>query len=588
MRRLADQSAPHQLAKNIVLRHLPLTFASSYRSCIAGVETSYRYHTGQRRSCGQCQTLGYRIAVFRSFPDIDPKGTALPERSLGSDSSGAQGSTSTLCCTASTMVLPTTPALLTLLITNATLDSFNQVRQSCLVDRYYGTYGDQSLFMVDPNLHCDPFKLKLDLDWQWDLISVHPDHELLFLKKMEIEDAISGEDTLIGGLERLVEYTSNDPPAASGAQWPLIEVAPTYSILYHAEHSAILSISPHLLPYIDNALPPSYKAYALPKIPLPSRRVPEEAKRRIRLWTDLVEYDDDVNRIVEGLSSRKLRQDVRYLTGEDSNSPILSRSSFSEGGRLAAEWIFEQINQTGAECELKQFLPGFAPNVICKYQSLDESAGTIILSSHYDSRGSRGKFRAPGGDDNGSGTAAILSIARAIARNGIVFKSNVQLIAFAGEEQGLWGSRGYALELWNQGANITLMAHSDMLAYRVPGEPAQLAFPKIGTGEVVDLISKVASIYSPELVVGSTPACCSDHQTFHEQGFPAAQLFERGGPIADPMYHNSGDLSDREGYDFEQLRSITKALMATLLHTAEYELLGWPCVRQQTSESDMV
>jgi len=69
------------------------------------------------------------------------------------------------------------------------------------------------------------------------------------------------------------------------------------------------------------------------------------------------------------------------------------------------------------------------------------------------------------------------------------------------------------------------MAHSDMLAYRVPGEPPQLAFPRsvasyvvsarqtlnakndnsIGTQEAIDLISKVASIYSPELVVGSTP-----------------------------------------------------------------------------------
>jgi hypothetical protein len=65
-----------------------------------------------------------------------------------------------------------------------------------------------------------------------------------------------------------------------------------------------------------------------------------------------------------------------------------------------------------------------------------------------------------------SGTGAILSIARAIARHDITFKSNVQLIAFvslrptellsstltsyrqAGEEQGLWGSRSYARELY--------------------------------------------------------------------------------------------------------------------------------------------
>ena len=53
--------------------------------------------------------------------------------------------------------------------------------------------------------------------------------------------------------------------------------------------------------------------------------------------------------------------------------------------------------------------------------------------------------------------------------------------------------------------------------------------------------------------------CCGDHRSFYEQGFPATQLFERNGPIADPMYHSSEDLSDRPGFDFEQVRLITKA-----------------------------
>lgn len=52
--------------------------------------------------------------------------------------------------------------------------------------------------------------------------------------------------------------------------------------------------------------------------------------------------------------------------------------------------------------------------------------------------------RAPGGDDDGSGTVSILSIARAISKRAIRFHSNVELVAFAGEEQGLLGSRAYA------------------------------------------------------------------------------------------------------------------------------------------------
>lgn len=67
-----------------------------------------------------------------------------------------------------------------------------------------------------------------------------------------------------------------------------------------------------------------------------------------------------------------------------------------------------------------------------------------MISAHYDSRGSFGSTRAPGGDDDGSGTVGVLSIARTIKAKGIKFLSNVELVLFAGEEQGLLGSKAYA------------------------------------------------------------------------------------------------------------------------------------------------
>lgn len=54
------------------------------------------------------------------------------------------------------------------------------------------------------------------------------------------------------------------------------------------------------------------------------------------------------------------------------------------------------------------------------------------------------------------------------------------------------------------------------------------------------------------------PPNLSIMQSFHEQGFASTQVFERAGPIADPMYHNSGDLSERTGFDLQQVRSIAK------------------------------
>ena len=60
--------------------------------------------------------------------------------------------------------------------------------------------------------------------------------------------------------------------------------------------------------------------------------------------------------------------------------------------------------------------------------------------------------------------------------------------------------------------------------------------------------------------------------TFHEKRFLAALLFECAGPIADPTYHHTGDVSNRKGFDFGQLRSITEVHFATLLHVAEHTI----------------
>ena len=71
--------------------------------------------------------------------------------------------------------------------------------------------------------------------------------------------------------------------------------------------------------------------------------------------------------------------------------------------------------------------------------------------------------RAPGGDDDGSGTTAVLSIARTIGRTGVKFHQNVELVAFAGEEQGLYGSKAYARNYQYTLSMLRPSAHSSVL-----------------------------------------------------------------------------------------------------------------------------
>ena len=80
--------------------------------------------------------------------------------------------------------------------------------------------------------------------------------------------------------------------------------------------------------------------------------------------------------------------------------------------------------------------------------------------------------RAPGGDDDGSGTSALLAIARAIERKSVKFGVNVELVAFAGEEQGLLGSRAYASQSEHHSALSKFSNHLSRASQEIRGCPS--------------------------------------------------------------------------------------------------------------------
>src|SRR5260370_34057925 len=81
------------------------------------------------------------------------------------------------------------------------------------------------------------------------------------------------------------------------------------------------------------------------------------------------------------------------------------------------------------------------------------------------------------------------------------------------------GSQVATAELRNKSADILLMIQSDMLAYHSSDEPMQLGLPDIiGSPLAARLVANISAIYAPELKVGYSPTCCSDHQSFHQNG----------------------------------------------------------------------
>ncbi|SJL02392.1 uncharacterized protein ARMOST_05719 [Armillaria ostoyae] len=461
-------------------------------------------------------------------------------------------------------------------------------RESCLSTSYYGTYRDGPTYQAvyAPEQKCiDNWVSDFAAESATISAAFQPVRLLVWVEEESVDETLKSQVVPFGSeldsfLERLSlssyqSYRGLDQALEDHEQDVLAdsEQEPQDELLYRSPHAALLSVSHDKARTIDTLVPRFWKSTILPTSPVDYIPVPLYTAQRIQDMTRNVRFDPVVASVVNSLSVTQMKNDIRFLTGEDGKSGIVSRHSFAEGSRTAASWIKERIEDTGAVCELKPFLSGYAPNVVCRYEAIVNTSETVLISAHYDSRGSFGSTRAPGGNDDGSGTTGILSIARAIGAKGVNFHTNVELVLFAGEEQGLLGSKAYSRELRAAESNLTLVIQADMTAYHALDEPPQLGLPKtIGSPEAGDLVSAIAGIYSPELVVGYTSVCCSDHQSFHEQGFPATQLFERAGPIFDPMYHNSGDLSDREGYDFEQLKAIAKVQFATVLHVAGFDI----------------
>jgi hypothetical protein len=353
----------------------------------------------------------------------------------------------------------------------------------CLGTSFYGSYGARpiSVFLPDPS--CTNSFIDNSSATSASIIPVSGEiQQLVWLEQQAVDDSLKfGTATFRDDLDSLLEQLTRDAMSqVQGQDQEIIASSgskDSVEVFYRTPTSLLFSVKPESARTIDMILPRFWKSTLLPTSPIPFIPVPSPAVTHVRRLLSTVKYESRVASIVDDISLPQMLNDIKFLTGEDGKSGIVSRHSFAQGSRVAAAWLKDRFESTGARCQLKPFLDGFAPNVVCRYPATKETNATVLLSAHYDSRGTFGSTRAPGGNDDGSGVTALLGIARTIFRHGLTFRSNVELVAFAGEEQGLLGSRAYARELRATDANITLMIQADMLAYRARGERPQLGLP---------------------------------------------------------------------------------------------------------------
>ena len=261
-------------------------------------------------------------------------------------------------------------------------------------------------------------------------------------------------------------------------------------------------------------------------------------------------------------SINNIMQDVKFLSSDE----LEGRATGTIGEKKAAEYIHNKMSDLGLKVFLQEFDVVFhgqktnlkGTNVI---GYLDNNAdNAIILGAHYDhlgygdfgSRSPNSKEIHNGADDNASGVALILELAKQLKKDNI--NSNIIFIAFSGEELGLLGSDYFASnikEFFKQELKDTIWCKY-MLNFDMVGKLKnnKLTINGVGTSSWSSLIKEVLSqeqkenkkaLNINEISSGIGP---SDYTSFYKQKIPVLSFFTG----AHKDYHTPKDDFDRLNY----------------------------------------
>ncbi|MDP2914449.1 MAG: M20/M25/M40 family metallo-hydrolase [Candidatus Aminicenantes bacterium] len=192
----------------------------------------------------------------------------------------------------------------------------------------------------------------------------------------------------------------------------------------------------------------------------------------------------------------------------------------------------------------------------------------VIVCAHYDSYSDRAETLAPGADDNGSGTAAVLEIARILSGQPVAFDYTIKFICYSAEEWGLYGSEHYAQEARSRGEKIIGVLNLDMIAYP-NGTSWNLDLVVNRNSEwLADRFSSAALSYeglgTRKYVDGSWKY--SDQSSFWDNGYSALCEIEYE-DTRNPYYHKTTDTLSTLNMDYDT--SVTRATLAAVAELAQ-------------------
>lgn len=196
--------------------------------------------------------------------------------------------------------------------------------------------------------------------------------------------------------------------------------------------------------------------------------------------------------------------------------------------------------------------------------SVDPDAPVTILGAHMDSiQGRSATARAPGADDDGTGSVNLIDVARVLIQSGFVPSTPLEFHWYAAEEVGLLGSQDIAVKYKADGVEVKGMLQCDMTGYTRPGAAEVMGLVRDFTDPAVsDFVSQLAETYSRIRTVNTTCGyACSDHGSWTRQGYPSAFNFETAFGSHNPAIHTANDTVDAPGFSWEHSVEFAKVVL---------------------------
>ena len=282
------------------------------------------------------------------------------------------------------------------------------------------------------------------------------------------------------------------------------------------------------------------------------------------------------------VTAQALADQIAELSGErtaDTGSgavTLLTRYTFATAIQDTERYLYQRYVQFGLPVTYANWSYGgySGRNVVAEIRGTLHPERIWLIGGHFDDTSETPYTRAPGADDNASGTAATLVIAGILRSH--CFADTIRFVHFSAEEQGHWGSQAYARSLTTAGAQVMGFINLDMIGWDGDGDRTL----EIHSGTRANSVSLASRFTMANLrydqglqveVKSASASRFSDHASFWDNGYPAFMAIENFFDDAilrdrNPWYHKTGDLLSRVNLDYTA--RTTRASLAMLAEGA--------------------